>query len=278
MYASQVEFLAVDVRLQVQQACGVGGGDDLGTGVYGELHFAARQFGGDGFEIGGEGQGAETAAGAFELWRSIHKLKVLRVAQKHTGLVVQRVVVQSLAVVDKQHTVRETVVDTGGAANVDKKIGDVVDALAELLIFDMESRVEIHLREHPSHIRYPCARGADNTLFARKLAHGLLAQLFSPVVVASFVQLLAARSLLQRVVGLNTQVVEDLNKVESGFGRKLVVGGRNHDIHFGVVHCANSLSDTKLFRRRKKCLFCKYTQKIVIHDTFLSEIRMLLDL
>jgi hypothetical protein len=69
-----------------------------------------------------------------------------------------------------------------------------------------------------------------------------------------------------------------LNKVESCFGRKLVVGGRNHDIHFGVVHYANALNDTKLFRRRKKCLFCKYTQKIVIHGTFLSKIRMLLDL
>ena len=173
---------------------------------------------------------------------------------------------------------RETVVNTGGAANIYKKIGDVVDAFAELLIFDMESRVEIHFREHPSHVRHPRARGADNALFARKLSHGLFAQLFSPVVVAGFVQLLAARCLLQRVVGFDTHLVEDLNKVESGFGRKLVVGGRNHDVHFGDVHCANALSDTELSQERKKRPFCKYTQKNVINDTFLSNNRMSLDL
>ena len=234
MHAAQVVFLTVDVRLQVQQASSVGGGYHLGAGVDGELHLALSQLGGDWFEIGGEAQRTETAAGAFEFRCGIHKVKPLRVAQKCAGLVVQRVVVQSLAVVDKKHAMWETVVHAGCAANIHKKIGDVVDAFAEFLIFDVESRVEIHFWEYPSHICHPSARGTDDVLFARKLSHGL-------------VQLFAARCLLQRVVGFDTHLVEDFNQIESGLGRKLVVGGRNHYVHFGVVHCANALSYTKLF-------------------------------
>ncbi len=247
MHAAQVVFLTVDVRLQVQQASSVGGGYHLGAGVDGELHLALGQLGGDWFEIGGEAQRTETAAGAFEFRCGIHKVKPLRVAQKCAGLVVQRVVVQSLAVVDKKHAMRETVVHAGCAANIHKKIGDVVDAFAEFLIFDVESRVEIHFWEYPSHICHPSARGTDDVLFARKLSHGLLAQFFGSDEIAGLVQLFAARCLLQRVVCFDTHLVEDFNQIESGLGRKLVVGGRNHYVHFCVVHCANALSYTKLF-------------------------------
>ena len=102
---------------------------------------------------------------------------------------------------------------------------------------------------------------------ARKLFEKPLAQQFGIVVIASLVMLFAARSLLHRVVCLDAEVVEDFYQVETRLGRKLVVGGGNHYVHFGVVHCANALSVTKLFWRRTKRLFCKYTQKIGINHT-----------